>query len=434
MDGASGPDVVLGVGTFRNVHTRVPFDRLAGSGVMLSASDAFHGATFTVASTAAVQAWFEQARPRRGTLRLGEATVAPGVAVELDAGGLVRHSFLCGQSGSGKSYAMGLLLEQLLLHTTLPIVVLDPNSDAIRLRELRADAHATVAERWRAIAPQIAIRGVERVGPERLRLRFFDLDLATQQALLGLDPLRDRTEYDAMRQVLEAEAAGRSPRELEEMLYRAADPELRTLGLRIRNLGVLDWSVWSRQADDSGLLAELDSRDWRCLVIDLGSVPVPAERALVSAAVLGRLWANRAERRPVLVVIDEAHHVCPPQPADPLTKIAGGHAIAIAGEGRKFGLHLLVATQRPLKVHENVLSQCDSLFLMRMNSTGDLERIAQLFSYVPPGLLGRATTFGLGQLLVCGRVASHPTFVTTGGRLAQEGGADVPADWASATA
>jgi len=429
---ATGPDVELNVGAFRKVRTQVPFERLAGTGVMLSASGPFHGASFASADTEAVRGWCEEARPRRATLRLGEATVSPGVTVELDAAGFGRHSFLCGQSGSGKSYAMGLLLEQLLLHTSLPIVVLDPNSDATRLRELRAGASEMVARRWDTIAAGIAVRGVGRQGSERLRLRFFDLDLATQQALLGLDPLRDRAEFDAMRRVLEAESAGRPLAELEQMLYGASDPELQALGLRIRNLGVLDWGVWSRQHDDGGLLAELDRRDWRCLVVDLGSITVPAERAVVSAAVLARLWANRGERRPVLLVIDEAHNVCPPRPEDPLTKIAAQHAITIAAEGRKFGLHLLVATQRPLKVDENVLSQCDNLFLMRMNSAGDLARIAELFSFAPPGLLERAVTFGLGQALVCGRVCSHPTFVTTGARVAQEGGADVSADWAQA--
>ena len=129
-------------------------------------------------------------------------------------------------------------------------------------------------------------------------------------------------------------------------------------------------------------------------------------------------------------MIAEAHNVCPPDPTDPLTAIATERGIQIAGEGRKFGLHLVVATQRPMKVHENVLSQCDNLILMRMNSAGDLARLAELFSFVPAALLGRATSFGLGQALVAGRIASHPMLVTTGGRIAQEGGADVPADWA----
>ena len=80
----------------------------------------------------------------------------------------------------------------------------------------------------------------------------------------------------------------------------------------------------------------------------------------------------------MLIVIDEAHNVCPAEPEDPLAALATEDAIRIAAEGRKFGLYLLVVTQRPQKVHENVLSQCDNLVLMRMNSAADLAHVATL--------------------------------------------------------
>ena len=89
----------------------------------------------------------------------------------------------------------------------------------------------------------------------------------------------------------------------------------------------------------------------------------------------------------------------------------------------------IVVTQRPQKIHENVLSQCDNLVLMRMNSIADLAHVAEVFSFVPPGLVDRATTFGLGEALVAGKIASHPALVRFGSRLSYEGGADV-AGWA----
>ena len=141
---------------------------------------------------------------------------------------------------------------------------------------------------------------------------------------------------------------------------------------------------------------------------------------------LGELWRRREERKPVLIVVDEAHNVCPARPEDPLTAIATEHAVRIAGEGRKFGLYLLVSTQRPQKVHENVLSQCDNLLLMRMNSLADLGYVGEVFSFVPQSLLERATTFRQGESLAAGPIAPHPAFLRFGSRLAQEGGGDVP--------
>ncbi len=55
----------------------------------------------------------------------------------LDAARFNRHTFWCGQSGSGKTYALGVVLEQLLLGTHLPILVIDPNADFVRLGDVR---------------------------------------------------------------------------------------------------------------------------------------------------------------------------------------------------------------------------------------------------------------------------------------------------------
>ena len=101
----------------------------------------------------------------------------------------------------------------------------------------------------------------------------------------------------------------------------------------------------------------------------------------------------------------------------------------IAAEGRKFGPYLLVATQRPQRVNELVLSQCDNLVLMRMASASDLAYVAETLSFAPSALLERATTFGQGESLVAGKIASHPAFVRFGPRIAEEGGGDVPTTW-----
>jgi uncharacterized protein len=168
----------------------------------------------------------------------------------------------------------------------------------------------------------------------------------------------------------------------------------------------------------------------RALVVDLGSLPTREEQAVAAEAVLATLWRRRTDREPVLVVVDEAHNVCPQGPDDPVTALATEHAIRIAAEGRKFGLYLLVSTQRPQKGHENVLSQCDNLVLMRMNSAADLGFVGHVLSFVPPSLLERATSFRQGEALLAGKIVSHPSFVRFGSRIAEEGGADVPADWA----
>ena len=84
-------------------------------------------------------------------------------------------------------------------------------------------------------------------------------------------------------------------------------------------------------------------------------------------------------------------------------------------------------------MHENVVSQCDNLLLMRMNSMADVADLSRLFSFVPPGLMAGAPSFGMGQALVAGKIFPQgAAYVQMGARLSQEGGADIPTTWAQA--
>ncbi len=390
----------------------------------------FHDAVVHAAPPEAVSAWIEQAQPGSATLTIGELALVDGVPLALAAGGFDRHTFLCGQSGSGKTYALGTILERLLLETTLRIIVLDPNSDFVRLAELRQGVDEGLAARYREAASGVVVRSAAERGSERLRLRFAELDAQTQAAVLRLDPIHDRDEYSDLVQLLDQTRTGdppATPEALRELLER----ESPVLSRRIQNLGVDRWQVWAA-GDEGSLLDELAASGPRCLVVDLGSLPTREEQHLAAAAVLGHLWERRAEREPVLVVLDEAHNVCPQVPEGALLELATEHAVRIAGEGRKYGLYLLVVTQRPQKVHENVVSQCDNLALMRMNSLTDLEYVGEVFSHAPRGLLERAVSFRQGEALFSGKLVSHPTLGRIGTRLSEEGGSDVPADWARA--
>lgn len=76
------------------------------------------------------------------TLPIG-TVVDSGDIAELNAQRFNRHTFWCGQSGLGKTYALGVVLEQILAHTSLPLVILDPNADFVRLGEVRPEAAST---------------------------------------------------------------------------------------------------------------------------------------------------------------------------------------------------------------------------------------------------------------------------------------------------
>jgi hypothetical protein len=398
-----------------------------GAGAAAAPPEPFDGAALRTAPADVVHAWLTEATAGRTTLELGRHRDLPDEPVRLLAAGFNRHTFLCGQSGSGKTYTLGLVLEQLLLETTLRIVVLDPNSDYSGLAQL-ADRPAAGG---RGSTGPVAVFG--SVEPPLLQVRYGRLPLRQQAMVLALDPVADMDEYDELRRLTSG---------LESTEYSLADvrqrlevpegslpsPARRRLALRIDNLGVADWGIWAPTGQPP-LLDQLPP-GWRAAVLDLGQIASSDERSAVVASVLTGLWHRRHAREPVLLVVDEAHNVCPAEPDSPHQALAVEHAIRIAAEGRKYGLYLLVATQSPHKLHPNVLAQCENLVLMKTNSVLDVERLGDAFSHVPRGLIAQAPTFRLGEGLVAGRISPVPQMFRSGIRQSPEGGADVPVTWA----
>ncbi|MCB2175089.1 MAG: ATP-binding protein [Actinomycetales bacterium] len=391
---------------------------LGADGVELGPTAPFVADQVQRAGTAATVALQEKTG---ATIPVATRTVSDGeVDVRLRPGKLNRHTFLCGQSGSGKTYALGVLLEQMLVHTGITMVVLDLNADFVRLYEVRTDADPALARALEQIDVRVLRPAGE--GTDPLVVRYPDLDVRAAAAAMRLDPLVDRDEYEEVLRYRE-EAEGGRPLDIERLRAPGRTPEQERLHQRLRNLGVLDWQVWAQGARP--VTEILDDRH-RATVLDLSGFAQPEERLLVALAVLDHLWAHRAERRPTLVVIDEAHNVCSAAPDGPLQAAATERLVQIAGEGRKYGLWLLLSTQRPSKIHPNVLSQCDNLALMRMNGPSDLAEISSVFGFAPPELVAKAARFGLGEVLLAGGFVPVPTVARMGSRLTAEGGADVP--------
>jgi DNA helicase HerA-like ATPase len=408
----------------------------------------FTGARVAATDGETIAAYMQTIASDRTPLDIGSVRYAEtGARAAMLATGFDRHTFLCGQSGSGKTYSLGVVLERLLMETDLQMVILDPNSDFVKLGSSRTFDEAArgfrgVAETESDFEP-LRKRYDEAVGdirvlrqvprgqrsPDALRLRFSSLQPTVQGMVLQLDPLEDLEEFNAFLDI--RSRFGEAPYSLTDVRRAAAEdlpPQSRNLALRISNLGVDTWDIWAEA--DEPIWSEGSMLTWRALVLDIGGLATPAEQALVSLGIQNYIWNRRAERRPLLLVIDEAHTVCPAEPQTRLQSAATERAVQIAGEGRKFGTYLLVSTQRPQKLHPNVISQCDNLILMRMNSEGDLAHLAGVFSFVPPSLMNTAIGFRQGESLLAGKLVPSPVIVQFGGRFSQEGGGDVPTDWA----
>ncbi|WP_332909954.1 ATP-binding protein [Nocardia asteroides] len=350
-------------------------------------------------------------------LDVGVNLTPPGGPARLLPRRFNRHTFWCGQSGSGKTYALGVVLEQLIAHTALPVVILDPNSDFVRLGELDPAASGPTAA-------ALALRDIQVLRPHGenpLRARFTELPLASKAAVLRIDPIADREEFNELIHLADELAAAELDQALPNLRV-AESAAQRRLALRIENLGLLDWEVWAR---GDRAVTDVIARRPDATVLDLGGFSTAAQQLVVALALLDELWARREERRPVLLVIDEAHNLASPRLESPIAVAVRERLIQIAAEGRKFGLWLLLSTQRPSKVHPGIISQCDNLALMKMTSPVDLAELGTYFGYAPSALLDRSPWFRQGEALFAGGFVPAPALVKVNQRITPEGGADV---------
>jgi len=111
-------------------------------------------------------------------------------------------------------------------------------------------------------------------------------------------------------------------------------------------------------------------------IIDLSGMP--SEIVDVVVSVLCRLafefvlWSDRQKAPPILLVCEEAHRYVPRDDEDAFAPTK--RAISrIAKEGRKYGLSLGLITQRPSELSVSSLSQCNTIFALRMANEHDLK-------------------------------------------------------------
>jgi len=354
------------------------------------------------------------------TLQIGSYLASAGTPARLLPHRFNRHTFWCGQSGSGKTYALGVVLEQLLLRTALPMVIFDPNADFVNISEPSA-GHEGSTEIHTLSERDIRVLRPSSAQERSLRVRFVDLEMRARAAVLRLDPLADHAEYNELVH-LEETVGTLAPDEVVPQLLKRGTTAAQALAARIENLRLIKWSVWA-----AGREAVTDVLETRpdATVLDLGGFTYPDESLVVAMAVLDDLWAKREQRRPLLIVIDEAHNLCSPDQNSPLHVAVRERLIQIAAEGRKFGLWLLLSTQRPSRVHPSIISQCDNIALMKMTSPVDLDELGTIFGFVPPALLARSPQFKQGEALFAGGFVPAPAIVKMGERLTREGGSDV---------
>jgi hypothetical protein len=421
--------------------------------------------------------------------------------VHLKPKGLQAHTAIIAQSGSGKSFTLGRLLEEIASKTQARVLILDPNSDFAKFSQVRPEAWADpnlqdhfasedspeeFQRRWSQVGFSILTTRLASTlsFPDSSDVRYpiaipwESLKLPDKARFLGILGPEGYEELNVLEIIHSAEKVFREGEcGGEYTLARHAE-----VASSLRNVQAAwdkhtEWQVtgWVGQAAQdfggqinaaaaehlTGRIKELDKMViWsdkgsdfrsrlpsplsmepprRVVCLDLGSLASPDERLLVAETALSGLWdkAREAwhnamektpeedERCPVFVVIDEAHNLGPAEPRSDAARRVNDLLVRIAAEGRKYGLFLILVTQRPSRLDASLLSQCDNLVLLKMNNRHDLDLVERVFGFVPEGFAKRAFDFKTGDALLAGSFVDGPTYAHVAPRRTQEGGRNV---------
>ncbi len=150
-------------------------------------------------------------------------------------------------------------------------------------------------------------------------------------------------------------------------------------------------------------------------IIDFSEVPsdiLPLITGLIGRLIFSiQQWMEEEKRHPIALFCDEAHLYLPAQTKGSIEEKGLQSFERIAKEGRKYGISLVVISQRPSDVNKTILSQCGNFIAMRLTNPDDQNVIKRLF----PDNLGDFSELlpilDIGEALIVGDASLLPSRV-----------------------
>jgi DNA helicase HerA-like ATPase len=394
LDGASGSSRVINVELFGELS------RDGGSLASFNRGVLHHpqlGAPVVPASEtdrAAVFQRLSSANLRIGVLSYDEAQPAYAMMDEL----LAKHFAVVGATGSGKSSAVAVILSAILeQQPNAHIIVLDPHNEYAAAFGDLADVLNVdnfVLPFWLfdlEEAVRILVRGGTAQEQEVQTIILKDVITQARRyyARIGeTDSITVDTPvpfrvYELMRFLNEAMGRLDKPDTARPYLRLRARLESLRDDKRFAFLFTDSFDEEDSLSQVIGRLLRIPVRGKPITIIDLSGVPSEIADVVVSLSCRVvfdfTLWSDPEGRPPILLICEEAHRYVP---ADSSTGFAAAaRALTrFAKEGRKYGLSLGLVSQRPSELSTYALSQCGTIFALRLANELDQRFVAKALS------------------------------------------------------
>lgn len=145
-------------------------------------------------------------------------------------------------------------------------------------------------------------------------------------------------------------------------------------------------------------------------ILDLSGIPPMIQSELVGSVLRivydALFWARNlpegGRERPLLIVLEEAHAYLDPK------QIASVAVRKIAKEGRKYGIGMMLVSQRPAEIDQTILSQCGTIFALRLSNSTDRGHVKGAASDNLEGLFAMLPVLRTGEAIIVGEAVNLP--------------------------
>lgn len=343
------------------------------------------------------------------------------IRVELDANTLVqKHCSVLAKTGSGKSYTAAVILEE-LLERKVALLIIDPHGEYASMKEPnKVGDFSRYKVKPRGYDVTIYTPGEMAMNPRADRpFRFNGLNLSARE-VAKMIPHESSSSgqlgllYEAI-SALRAETDAYTLEDIIEQVVRSNSKSKWNLVGQLESL--LELGLFSGTETP----AEELLRPGKAAVIDMTGI-LPELQAMVVSRLLTDIFEARKRRliSPGMVVVEEAHNYIPERGTG---NAASTNIVrTIAAEGRKFGLGLMVISQRPARVDKNVISQCNTQIIMRVTNPNDLKALSKGLEGMTGELEEEIKRLPAGVAMLVSNEIERPITVNVRPRKSRHGG------------
>ncbi len=336
-----------------------------------------------------------------------------------------KHICVLAKTGGGKSYACGVLVEE-MLKKKIPMVIIDTHGEYHSL---------TMPNKSKKEQKNMERFGVKKNSYEKQINEFSPLGSKGNINHLTLNGINlgAREILDLLPAKLSGPQKGVLYQAIKEIKEYKSQYTLQDIIEAVsRSKSNARWNVIAslESLNSIGVFSEDATfptdlvKKGKCSLINMKGV-APDVQSVVVARLTKELFDERKAGKipPFLFVVEEAHNYCPERGFG--NTVSSGILRTIASEGRKFGMGLCVVSQRPAKVDKNIISQCNTNIILKVTNPNDLKAIIQSVEGLTSQTYREIQRLPIGVALISGGSLQMPVMAEIRTRETRHGGVSV---------